>query len=148
METENGAWHSLAESMGAWRSAFALVTFPGKEGKAPQAPYSCLFPAASSDQDECNPWCLAAHVPSFPSASISPWVPGRLSSLAKLCPGGEPGPGAVLVLSPGRAIPSSLWDSGLFAEQRAASQTRQELCVVRNEKTLAQTSEPRNLLTH
>lgn len=49
-----------------------LITFPGKEGKAPQPPYFGLFPAASSKQDECNPRCLAAHVPSFPLLSPSP----------------------------------------------------------------------------
>lgn len=72
METENGAWYSRAESIRAQRSAFALITFPGKEGKAPQPPYFGLFPAASSKQDECNPRSLAAHVPSFPLLSPSP----------------------------------------------------------------------------
>lgn len=71
METENGAWYSRAESIRAQRSAFASITFLGK-GKAPQPPYFGLFPAASSKQDEHNPWCLAAPIPSFPLLSPSP----------------------------------------------------------------------------
>lgn len=58
METESGAWYSLAESIQAWRSAFALITFPGKKGKAPQPPSACCqLPAASGWMESMVPGC-------------------------------------------------------------------------------------------
>lgn len=155
METENGAWSSLAESIPAPRSAFTLIMLPGKEGKAPAPPSFCLFPAASSGQDEFNPQqvpgCSCPLLPlALPSSSPLLHLP-RDAWQAELPP--------KAVSRCGRQDWELCWCCPWAGPSRAASVTgaclqNKELlhrhsgtvCVVSKEKTLAQTSEHRNLL--
>lgn len=127
METQNGAWYSLAASVQAYRSAFALITFPGKGGKAPQPPCLCLFPAASSDQEECNP------CPLLPSPSLWLHLPPR--AVSRCGSRGWSCAGAAL----GRAIPSSLCVTRACLQNKELlhRHVSNSVCVMRNEKILA-----------